>query len=116
MKRIYLLILLSIAFASATLLYLLGDEITFFKTKPTLIYENCGQMMAHNTCSIMLSSPNFSPSVKQIYLPKYGPLDADIYRNLLKSGAGMCKTIKESCLQDLESEICKLGIVLYADK
>ncbi len=56
-------------------------------------------MMNNNNCSIMGISPNFSPEVKQIDLPDYGPLDADLYRSLLRAGPGMCEVIKKIAAQ-----------------
>ncbi len=42
-----------------------------------VIYKSCAQKMARNVCTIMNLEPNFSPEVKQIYLPEYGALDAE---------------------------------------
>ena len=87
----------------------------YFIPKSKIIEKGCTDAMAHESCSVILFSVNFSSDVKQIYLPRYGPLDADIYRDLLGAGAGMCRLIKENCDRNLESEICQLGRALYTN-
>lgn len=80
---------------------------------PSIVYKSCAQKMARNVCTIMNLEPNFSREVKQIYLPEYGALDADTYRILLRAGPGMCQVIRDSCRQNLKSDVCLLGLVLY---
>ncbi len=72
--------------------------------------------MKHNACVIMNTNANFSTEVKQIFIPEIGPIDANIYRDLLKSGMGMCQVIRESCEKDLKSPICQIGDTLYSVK
>ncbi len=80
------------------------------------IYMNCNDQMKHNVCAIMNTKAGFSDEVKQIYLPVVGPINADIYRQLLGSGLQMCQVVRDHCDQNLKSEICQIGQVLYLKK
>ena len=91
-------------------------NLSFYKNQPDEVYESCAKMMTQNICAIMGTSAQFSSEVKQIYLPQFGPLDADIYRRLLRAGPGMCEIIKQSCAEDIQSETCKLGMALYSSQ
>ncbi len=78
-----------------------------------LVFKRCTEAMKNDLCTIMGANSSISDQVKEIYLPKYGPLDANIYRKLLRAGPGMCQLIKESCTEDIQSSVCKLGTSLY---
>ncbi len=77
---------------SLVILVLMGFVlVTHFMDEPAdVVYKSCAEKMARNVCTIMNLEPNFSPEVKQIYLPDYGALDAETYRILLRAGPGMC--------------------------
>lgn len=87
-----------------------------FPTKSYTIFTNCNNHMKHNVCAIMTTNATLSKEIKQIYLPNIGPINADIYRDLLSSGFQMCQIIHESCETDLKSEVCQIGQVLYSKK
>ena len=89
---------------------------TLFPTKSYTIFNDCNNKMKHNACVIMNTNANFSNEVQQIFIPEIGPIDANIYRDLLKSGMGMCQVIRDSCETDLKSAVCQIGNTLYSVK
>ena len=118
-KKIFSFLVVVILVIGSALFYLQKKNyvnLSFYKKQSDVVYESCAKMMAQNICAIMGTSAQFSAEVKQIYLPQFGPLDADIYRRLLRAGPGMCEIIKQDCADDIQSETCKIGMALYSSQ
>jgi hypothetical protein len=69
--------------------------------------------MNESNCSVMNSTPDINPAIKDIFIAGVGPVDAKIYTKLKNEGPKMCQTIKENCLQSEKSDICLLGKAIY---
>ncbi len=69
--------------------------------------------MASRSCTLMNMPAVIHESIKEIYIPNYGPIDIKFYYRLRKLDTGMCDLIKIECSQSLTSETCHLGRALY---
>ena len=81
---------------------------------PQKLQHNCLEVMGKGSCVIASTTAYLPPQIKQIFISGYGTLNAETYRRLKGEDIFMCQDIQDSCTQDEESEVCRLGKALYA--
>ena len=116
-KKAFLLTsLISVLLISVILIYLKKSgslKAIFFRSKAEIVYDSCMFMMSRKSCAIMNNAVIIPSDVKQIYLPNYGSLSADVYRLLISRDIGMCEVIRDKCSEDISTEECKIGLTIY---